>query len=410
MITKHLCKNGVRIIHEFMPQVRSVSLGIWVQAGSNDELQEEAGLAHFIEHMLFKGTKTETAKSIAEQFDRMGGELNAFTSKEATCLHTTVLTEDAERALELLADMLFDSTFKEAEIAKEKSVILEEIAMCEDAPDDEVHEQLWKIMYPNHPIGKPVLGTRESIMQFTKQSIQNFMARLYRPERIVISVAGNYDERLIDFIESLFGQFEVTVNHDKQTAIMTPSFQAGESIIKKEIEQAHLCIGFPGLALRDPQQYELAILDSIIGGAMSSRLFQEVREERGLAYSIYSYTSSYESAGAFVIYGGTAPGKLKELEDTVFSVLHKVVEQGVREDEIIHAKQSVKSGFLLGLESIESRMTRNGHQELLLQNHRTVDEVIQKISQIEKNAVEKIIAEIFTKTHAKAVIEPNVTQ
>lgn len=409
MITKHLCKNGVRIIHEFMPQVRSLSLGIWVQAGSNDELQEEAGLAHFIEHMLFKGTLTETAKSIAEQFDRMGGELNAFTSKEATCFYTTVLTEDAKRALELLADMLFNSTFMESEMTKEKSVILEEIAMCEDTPDDEVHEQLWKAMYPNDPVGQPVLGNRASIMAFTKQSIQRFMARLYRPERIVISLAGNYEEELIDFIDALFGVFEVSVMKDHRSSIIVPKFHANISTITKEIEQAHLCLGFPGLALRDPQQYELAILDSVIGGAMSSRLFQEVREDRGLAYAIYSYTSSYESAGAFVIYGGTAPEKLKELEKTIVTVLQKVVEKGVCEDEINHAKQSVKSGFLLGLESVESRMTRNGHQELLLENHRTVDEVIQKIDQIEKDNVEKIVGEIFTKPYAKAVIKPKST-
>lgn len=407
MITKYLCKNGVRIIHEYMPQARSVSLGIWVEAGSNDEFQEEAGLAHFIEHMLFKGTKMETAKSIAEQFDRMGGELNAFTSKEATCFHTTVLAEDAKQALELLADMLFNSTFKESEMTKEKAVILEEIAMCEDVPDDEVHEQLWKVMYPNHPLGKPVLGTRASVMQFTKQSIQRFMARLYRPERIVISVAGGYETELIDCIESLFGGFEVSIENEQRSSIIIPTFQSGVSSIQKDIEQAHVCLGFPGLAIRDPQQYELAILDSIIGGTMSSRLFQEVREERGLAYSIYSYTSSYESAGAFVIYGGTASEKLEELENVIMTVLQNTIEKGLREDEINHAKQSIKSGFLLGLESVESHMTRNGHRELLRQNHRTVDEVIEKIDQIERNTVEKIVADIFTKPHAKAVIIPN---
>lgn len=408
MITKHLCKNGVRIIHEFIPHVRSVSFGIWVQAGSNDELQEEAGLAHFIEHMLFKGTITETAKSIAEQFDRMGGELNAFTSKEATCFHATVLTEDAKQALALLGDMLFNSTFKEQEIAKEKSVILEEIAMCEDAPDDEVHEQLWKIMYPNHPLGKPVLGTKASIMRFTKASIQRFMTRLYRPERTVISLVGKYDEQLIDFIERLFSRFEVSVKSKSQPSILTPTFQSGTLIHKKEIEQAHLCLGYPGLPLQDPRQYELAVLDTIVGGSMSSRLFQEVREERGLAYAIYSYTSSYESAGTFVIYGGTSPRNLDKLEATILTVLRKMIEQGLGEEEFIHAKQSVKSGFLLGLESIESRMTRNGHQELLHRKHRTVDEVIQKINQVEKGSVEKMAIDIFSQPYAKAVIKPKI--
>lgn len=406
MITKRLCKNGVRIIHEHMPQVRSVSLGIWVQAGSNDEYEEEAGLAHFIEHMLFKGTKKETAKSIAEQFDRMGGELNAFTSKEATCFHTTVLTDDAKQAFDLLADMLFNSTYLESEIEKEKSVILEEIAMCEDAADDEVHEVLWRTMYPNHPLGKPVLGTRTSIIEFTKQSIQKFMKRLYRPERIVISLAGNYDHQLLDFVEGLFGEYTMALAPDKRREIIVPTFQANKSVMQKEIEQAHLCIGFPSLMLKDTRQYELSIMDSLMGGGMSSRLFQEVREERGLAYSIYSYFSSYETAGVFCIYGGTAQEKLTDLYETIFNVLETVVEKGIREEEMHHAKQSVKSSFLLGLESVEARMTRNGHQELLLQRHRAVDEVIEKIAEIEKKEVEKIITETFMKAYATAIIEP----
>lgn len=389
-----------------MPHVRSVSLGIWVQAGSNDEQQDEAGLAHFIEHMLFKGTKMETAKSIAEQFDRMGGELNAFTSKEATCFHTTVLAEDGKQAFELLADMLFNSTFMESEIAKEKSVILEEIAMCEDTPDDEVHEQLWKTMYPNHPLGRPVLGTRDSISRFTKQSIEKFMKRLYRPERIVISLAGNYSESLVNHIAALFGSFTMEKELETAPSIAQSEFHANVHIVEKEIEQAHLCIGFPSLTLHDSRQYELAIMDSLIGGAMSSRLFQEVREERGLGYSIYSYFSSYESGGAFIIYGGTAPEKLAELQRTIFNVLETAVEKGVHEEEINQAKQAVKSGFLLGLESTESRMTRNGHQALLFRKHRTVDEVIEKIAHIEKSSIENIITDTFTKDYASAIIRP----
>ena len=406
LITKHLCKNGVRIVHEAMPHARSVSLGIWVQAGSNDERQEEAGLAHFIEHMLFKGTKTETAKSIAEKFDQMGGELNAFTSKEATCFHTTVLTEDAQRAFELLADMFFNSTFEENEIMKEKSVILDEIAMCEDLPDDEVHEQLWKAMYPDHPIGRPVLGTKDSIRHFTKQSIDKFMNRLYRPERIVISIAGNYHESLVAHIEALFGSFNKSGLIEVPTTLELPVFHANAYLAEREIEQAHLCIGFPSITLHDPRQYELAIMDSVVGGAMSSRLFQEVREERGLGYAIYSYFTSYESGGAFMIYGSTAAEKLNELQETIFGVLKTAVEKGIGEDEINQAKQSVKSSFLLGLESVESRMTRNGHQSLFVKTHRTVDEVIEKIAQIDKTEVDRIIEETFTKQYASALIKP----
>lgn len=406
MITKHLCENGVRIIHEQMPTMRSVSLGIWVLAGANDEYENEAGLAHFIEHMLFKGTKTETAKSIAEQFDRMGGELNAFTSKEATCFHTTVLQNDGKKAIELLADMVFNSTFEEVEIKKEKSVILEEIAMCEDAPDDEVHEQLWKTMYPDHSLGKPVLGSRESVISFTKKSIDTFIGRLYRPERIVISVAGQFDDALLDEVERLFGSFGA-VESEPFIPIVYPSFHAGESVVTRDIEQAHLCIGFPGLTIQDSRQYELAIMDSLLGGGMSSRLFQEVREEKGLGYAIYSYFSSYQMGGSFIVYGGTAPEKLGELKTTIFEVLHTVIEKGVSAEEIQHAKQSVINGFLLGLESVESRMMRNGQQEILLNRHRTVDEVIDRIEQVTQQDVEKLMKEILTQPYASAVIRPN---
>lgn len=406
MILKKHCHNGVRIVHEHMPEARSVSIGVWVQAGSNDELVGEEGLAHFIEHMLFKGTETETAKSIAEQFDRMGGELNAFTSKEATCYHTTVLAEDGKQAIYLLADMLFNSTFLEEEMMKEKSVILEEIAMCEDAADDEIHEQLWKTMYPNHPLGRAVLGRRDSVIHFTKDAVENFMTRLYRPERIVLSLAGNYDEALLTYMHELFESFTRSGKIDQASTIALPVFQANTSVVEKEIEQAHVCIGFPSIPLQDPRQYELAMMDSIIGGAMSSRLFQEVREKQGLAYSIYSYFSSYETGGAFVIYGGTAPEKLKTLEQTIQNVLADAVEKGISEQELAHAKQSVKSSFLLGLESVESRMMRNGHQELLLKRHRSVEEVIQKINEIEGSAVEKMMKDTFSQKYARAIIQP----
>lgn len=407
MVQKYICQNGMRIVHEKMLSVRAISVGIWVQAGSNDELSDEAGLAHFIEHMLFKGTKKHSAKTIAEQFDRMGGELNAFTSKEATCYHTTILKEDAEEALALLADMFMNSTFDEAEMNKEKQVILEEIAMYEDTPDDEVHEQLWRTMYPTHPVGKPVLGNSTSVLGFTKASIQQFMKRLYRPERIVISIAGNYDEALIPFIAELFSAI-VKTGQAENRPVVNPIFQAKQVTMTKEVEQAHLCIGFPSLTLTDDRKYALSIVDSLIGGSMSSRLFQEVREKNGLAYSIYSYYTLYEMTGAFIIYGGTAPEKLAQLQETIQSVLLTVVENGISDEEMNHAIQSIKSSFLLGLESVESRMSRNGHQELLLQAHLTMEEVIEKIEHVQKEEVESLMKQLFSKPFASAVIRPDV--
>lgn len=407
MIQKYVGNNGLRIIREKLPHARALSVGIWIKAGSNDEDKEEAGLAHFIEHMLFKGTKKYSAKHIAERFDRIGGELNAFTSKEATCFHTTVLKEDAEEALELLADMLFNSIFDEEDMAKEKQVVLEEIAMYEDTPEDEVHEQLWRTMYPNHPLGEPVLGNRASVMGFTKQSIRTFMNRLYRPERTVISIAGNYDDELIHFIETLFDAFPSTTEQQPTVSLQSPNFHAKERALTKEIEQAHLCVGFPSLTLQDERKYELAIVDHLIGGSMSSRLFQEVREKHGLAYSIYSYYTLYEMTGTFIIYGGTAPRNLKKLQETIATVLEETINNGITEEELIHAKQSVKSSFLLGLEDTESRMSRNGYQELLQQPHLTADEVIEKIQSIKKSSVEQLIRQLFNQPFASSMILPN---
>lgn len=404
MINKYVCSNGVRIVHERMPHMRSVALGIWVDAGSGDELDGEAGIAHFIEHMLFKGTNDRTARMIAEEFDRLGGDLNAFTSKELTCFYTTVLNEHAEKALTIMEDMIFHSKFDEEEMEKEKSVVLEEIATVEDTPDDDVHEQLWATMYPEDPVGKSILGNAHTISSFTKQSIQHFMDRLYRPERMVISVAGNYDDNLIRLIEDLFGAFISMTEQTKKPLPKIPTFHPNVSKKIKDIEQAHLCLGFSGLNASDKRMYDLVILDSIIGGAMSSRLFQEVREERGLAYSIYSYYTSYKDTGAFIIYGGTAPEKTIELNETIQMVIHSLGKNGVSEREIENVKEQVKGGFLLGLESTESRMYRNGNNEILFKQHKTPDEVVAKINAVERTNVQDMAELIFNNKHAISVI------
>ncbi|MFD1928654.1 M16 family metallopeptidase [Sporosarcina siberiensis] len=405
MIEKQICANGVRIIHEHMPYVQSVALGVWIEAGSADEKEVESGIAHFIEHMLFKGTGTRSARMIAEEFDRIGGDINAFTSKEATCFFATVLNNHSGKALSILADMFFNSTFLDEEIEKEKSVIFDEIAAVEDTPDDDVHEILWENMYRNHSIGRPVLGKEKTIETFNKEMILNFMERMYRPERIVISVAGNYDEELIQQIEKEFGSFQSKEQHVEMD-LEIPEFFEGVWIKEKDIEQAQLCIGFPGISLGDPNMYDLAILDSIIGGAMSSRLFQEVREERGLAYSVYSYYSSYINSGAFVIYAGTSPEKLSELYSTINDVIDSILEKGVTDNEILNAKEQLKGGFILGLESSESRMNRNGNNELLLKRHLTIDEVISRIDGVNAEGILRMAQSIFVNKRSNSIIGP----
>lgn len=408
MVKKQACENGVTIVCEPMSHFRSVSLGIWVKAGSMDECIEEAGMAHFIEHMLFKGTNTRTARKIAEEFDQIGGDVNAFTSKDSTCFYVTVLSEHAEKALAILADMLFNSLFDQKEMEKEKLVILEEIATVNDTPDDEVDERLWTSMYGDQPVGRPILGEEKTIQTFTEESIRLFMNRTYTPHNLVVSVAGKYDDSLITYVSQLFSAManeEVTT----EKVLVKSEFQTEVSLKAKDVEQTHLSLGFPGISSADKRIYELAVLDSIIGSSMSSRLFQEVREERGLAYSIFSYYTSYADTGTFIFYGGTSPEKTNELYETMIQVIQSVVTDGVTESEVQNAKEQIKGGFLLGLEDTESRMARNGRNELLLREHKTIEEVVSLIEQVEKSSVENIAQQLLAHKHAISIIAPKET-
>ncbi|MCG7342917.1 insulinase family protein [Sporosarcina sp. ACRSL] len=409
MIQKQLCQNGVRIIHEKMPYVRSLAIGLFVKAGSVHETEQEWGLSHFIEHMLFKGTSTRTAKMIAEQFDRMGGDMNAYTSKEMTCYYATVLDHHAEEALTILADMLFHSRFDEMDIRKEKSVILDEIASVEDTPDDDVDERLWSVMYPNQPIGRSIGGIEKTIESFDKEMIERYLSKYYTPENVIISIAGNYDDSLIGFIEDLFNSFESPSRSTNASEGPVPVFHSGRTSKTKDIEQAHICIGYPGLKLTDERLHDLILLDSIVGGTMSSRMFQKIREEKGLAYSVFSYYSSYLTTGAFVIYGGTGPEHLEEMASTMDQLIDEIVSVGVTEMELHNAKEQLKGSFLLGLESSESRMHRNGKNELILSEHKTLDEVVELIEKVQLENVNAIARETFAHRRAISFIGPKKT-
>lgn len=376
MLQRRVSQNGVRIVSEHIPHVRSVAVGIWVNVGSRHETAEENGLTHFIEHMLFKGTSSRTARQIAEEFDRIGGYVNAFTSKENTCYYAKVLDHHAKHAITVLADMFFNSQFDEQELEKERQVVLEEILMVEDTPDDDVHEQLWNVMYPNQPLGASILGTKETLDTFDKASIQQFMDHHYRPEHVVISVAGNIPDGFIDYIDSLFGKYKSKASVIDRTAFELPVFHSGESHKSRETEQGHICLGYPGLSVKDKHIYDLVVMNNILGGNMSSRLFQEVREEKALAYSIYSYHSSYEDTGSVAIYGGTSSSQLGELQETIQETIQKVMDEGVTETEVNNAKEQLKGNLMLGLESTNSRMNRNGKNELIFSEHKSYDEVL----------------------------------
>lgn len=404
MIKKYTCQNGVRIVLENIPTVRSVAIGIWIETGSRNENPQNNGISHFLEHMFFKGTKTRTAKEIAESFDSIGGQVNAFTSKEYTCYYAKVLDTHANFALDVLADMFFHSTFVEEEMDKEKKVVFEEIKMYEDTPDDIVHDLLSKAVYEKHLLGYPILGTEETLESFTSDTLKQYIHDFYTPENVVVSIAGNVSESFIKEVEKYFGSYEGGKRKNTQ---IPPHFHANRISRKKDTEQAHLCIGFEGLQVGHDDIYSLIVLNNILGGSMSSRLFQEVREQRGLAYSVFSYHSAYQDSGIVTIYGGTGAKQLNVLFETIQETLEKLKQEGITIKELNNSKEQLKGSLMLSLESTNSRMSRNGKNELLLGRHRSLDEIVEQIDQVTKESVDQMAHTIFNDQYSIALISPD---
>lgn len=403
MIQKRTCENGVRIVTEKIPSVRSVALGIWVGTGSKYETVHDNGISHFLEHMFFKGTASRSAKEIAEAFDQIGGNVNAFTSKEYTCYYARVLDQHAPLALQILSDMYFNSLFDSEELEKEKNVVLEEISMYEDTPDDLVHDLIAKATYADHSLGFTILGKEDVLKGMTRDDLLTYIDQRYLPSNTVIAVAGNFDDSLINLIAETFNSF---TRSGSTVQVPAPTF-SGQSILHtKQTEQAHLCLTVPGFAVGHPQVYSLIILNNILGGSMSSRLFQEIREERGLAYSVYSYHSSYKEAGTFNIYTGTAPEHVGQVFDIISNVLDDVRTNGITDKELLKGKEQLKGSLMLSLESTNSRMNRLGKNELLLERHLTLDEIITKIDQVSQESVLDVANQLFRSQMAMAMVSP----
>lgn len=405
MVEKHTSKNGVRIVLEEMPAVRSVTIGIWVLTGSRNETIKNNGISHFLEHMFFKGTKTRSAQDIAEAFDSIGGQINAFTSKEYTCFYAKGLDTHKDYALEILADMFFNSTFDEEEMEREKKVVLEEIKMYEDTPDDIVHDLLAKASYGEHPLGYPILGTEEHLRSFTPAIMREYVKQQYTPHNVVVSIAGNVDTSFIQKVDAYFGEYE---SISTQNELFKPSFLTNTIERNKETEQAHLCLGFEGLPQGDKNIYSLIIMNNVLGGSMSSRLFQQVREKQGLAYSVFSYHSAFQDNGLLTIYAGTGKEQLPILRDTIRTTLDTLIRDGITDKELRNSKEQLKGSLMLGLESTNSRMSRNGRNELLLSRHRTMDEMIQEIDNVDHDSIKVVIKSVFTNTASSALIAPSV--
>ncbi|MBW4839041.1 MAG: insulinase family protein [Paenibacillaceae bacterium] len=394
-------KNGLRVVMEKIPTCRSVSFGIWVKTGSRNESPERGGISHFIEHMLFKGTERYSAKDIAEQFDAIGGNVNAFTSKEYTCYYAKVLDEHLPIAVDVLSDMFFRSLFDAEELRKEKNVIVEEISMYEDTPDDMVHDLVSQAAYGEHPLALPILGTEEQLRAMESEHLREYMREHYTIENTVISVAGNIDDQVIDLLEKYFGDFSKRGN---SSPLVAPDFLGGLQFHRKKTEQNHICLSFPGLPVGEEKQYAMVLLNNAIGGGMSSRLFQEIREKRGLAYSVYSYHSSHADSGLFTVYAGTAPRQTKEVLDLTKEILHDVSVNGITTSELSKGKEQLKGSLILSLESTGSRMNRLGKNELMLGKHYTLDEMIARIESVTMDDVNTVLKAMFSQPFSLAMV------
>jgi len=378
---------------ESIPFVRSVSFGIWVYNGSRHESAATNGMSHFIEHMMFKGTEKRTALEIADTMDAVGGQLNAFTSKEYTCYFSRTLDTHFDVALDVLSDMFFNSKYDPAEIDKERNVILEEISMYEDTPEDLCVDLLQAKVYPNHSLGMTILGTPETIGSFQREDFLAFIKAKYTPQNIVVSIAGNVNEdEVLKKIEAVFGQFTGSVEKAEQKL---PIYTPGFSIREKDIEQVHLCMGFPGIANGTDEAYALAAVNTILGGGMSSRLFQKIREQHGLVYSVYSYNASYMDTGLFVVYAALNPAQLPEVMKLISQEVQGMFTDRITEQQLAKAKEQLKSNFLLSLESAASRMNSIGRTMLVLNKTITPDELVAKIDAIDMDAFYGVCDKIF---------------
>lgn len=398
---KYTLNNGLRVVVEKIPTGRSVAFGIWVKTGSRDESETNNGISHFIEHMLFKGTDKYSAKDIAEIFDGIGGNVNAFTSKEYTCYYCKVLDEHLPMAVEVLSDMFFRSTFDPVELEKEKNVIYEEISMYEDTPDDMVHDLIAKAAFGNHSLGYTIIGTQDNLEAMNSDTLKDYMKSRYTIENTVISIAGNVDDNAVELIERYFGEFSVQGGDRNMPPL---GYHSDLQYHQKKTEQNHICLSFPGFSAKAEQLYAMILLNNAIGGGMSSRLFQEIREKRGLAYSVYSYHTSYQDGGMFTIYTGTAPKQTEEVLKITMELLSDLKVNGLTPAELKKGKEQMKGSLILSLESTSSRMNRLGKNELMLGRHYSLDEMIDRIEKVEMEHIQQLTASLLSTPFALAMV------
>ncbi len=394
MIYEKRLESGTRMIGEYLPHFRSISFGVWFGTGSVKETGGEDGLSHFLEHMLFKGTAKRSASDIASEMDGLGAQLNAFTSKECTCYYVKAMDEHIDRAVDVLSDLVYNSTFSPEEIEKEKGVVVEEILMIEDTPEDLAHELLSQTYYAPHPLSRPILGTQDSVRAFTRDDLLGYTKKHYTARNMVIAAAGNISEaRLTELTERFFanapsGQAEY---QPEPFDALGKRFEARE----KDIEQAHICLGFPAFPRDHDLLYPLFVLNNALGGTMSSRLFQKIREEKGLAYSVYTFPVSYSNCGMFGVYAGSGSAQAPEVIKLTLEEIESVKKTGLTDEEFARSKEQLKGSYILGQESTSGRMNSIGKSKLLLDRVDSEETVLEKINRVTPDDVRSIMPTVL---------------
>ncbi len=388
---KSVLPNGLRILTDKVREMRSISVGILVRAGSGNEREDESGISHFVEHMIFKGTPTRNAFQIAKELDAVGGRINAATGKESTLYYSIILDEHIDIALSVLTDIFLNSLFDPKEIELERGVILEEIKMYEDTPEELIHDLFAETILGGHPMGRPTIGRIDTVKSFSRQMMLDFKGRLYTPEKIIIAVAGNieHDEVLRKF-EPLFGALK---KGEEPAKLLPPEIKKAIKIKRKKTEQVHICLGTKAVSQLDKARYSFLAMDNILGGSMSSRLFQEVREKRGLAYSIYSSASPFTDFGIWSVNSGTSMKNYKKVIDLILCEFSKTKKEGVTEEELKRAKEYVKGSLVLGLESTSSRMGWVSRSEFYYGRMLTIDEVFSKVDKVTRDDIIRLANE-----------------
>ncbi len=394
---KTILDNGMRVITEYIPYVRSVAVGYFIMGGSRIEPESLNGATHFIEHMLFKGTKKRSARDVASEIDSIGGHLDAFTSREYTCFFANCLDENLSVAMELLNDILLNPTFPEHEMERERGVILEEIRSIEDTPDEYIHDLLIENFWGKHPLGRPIIGRRSTINSISRESLKGYYHKAYQPDGIILAAAGNLrHEQILDMAGDIVSALEAHYNSPSQPS---PVITSHICLKEKKLEQVHMCLGTAGLSQSDEARYAGYLLNTILGGGMSSRLFQSIREERGLAYVVYSFWSPYKDTGMLGVYAGTSKENAEEVLDLILKEFRKMKTDNVHEDELTRAKNQLKGHLMLGLESTANRMSKLAKQEMYFKKIFTLNEMIESINQVTPENILALAGRIIDKCY-----------